>query len=189
MKAIDFMNKSIYSKQPGVVNDRKSHPKFVLICPNGIILYSDLSNDGKQISFNGRKVNCSHHEHYISKLIENYFPDKINLIQKLEQGNTFAPIFKFLEEGNVIFNNITTYEGLVFFLNGVRGQLLIPENLTDAQKEALSQLDPYVNYFNEIELKEYQDVSKDIKDTYIEKGSVVIQNYLDRQHAHRKPRH
>ena len=108
MKAINFMDKSIYSKQPGNVNDKQSHPKFVLICPDGIILYSDLSNDGKQIFFGGKKVTCGHHEHYIAKLIENYFPDKINLIKKLEQGNTFAPIFEFLEDGYIIFNNIQT---------------------------------------------------------------------------------
>lgn len=30
MEAIDFMNQSIYLKQPGMVDDITSHPKFVL---------------------------------------------------------------------------------------------------------------------------------------------------------------
>ena len=46
-------------------------------------------------------------------------------------------IYEFLEEGNIVFNNITTYEGPTFFLNGVHGQLLIPINPTDIQKESL----------------------------------------------------
>ena len=33
MQAIDFMNECVYSKQPGTVDNVKSHPKFVLICP------------------------------------------------------------------------------------------------------------------------------------------------------------
>ena len=189
MEAIDFMNQSIYLKQPGTVDDITSHPKFVLIRPDGTILYSDTSNDGKIISIHGKEVKCTHHEHYMAKLVENYFPEKQELANKIEQGNIYAPIFEFLGEGNVLFNNTTTYEGPTFFLHGIHGQLLIPENPTDAQNEAIAQLDPYINYFKEIDVKEYQDVAYNIKDNYFEDGSVAIKNYFDRHSVHAKARH
>ena len=56
MEAIDFMNGSSYLKEPGTVDDIASHPKFVLIRPDGTILYSDTSNDGKMISLHGTEV-------------------------------------------------------------------------------------------------------------------------------------
>ena len=66
MEAIDFMNQEIYSKQPGTVEDITSHPKFVLIRPDGTILYSDTSNDSKDISIHGISVRCTHHQHYMA---------------------------------------------------------------------------------------------------------------------------
>lgn len=186
MEIIDFMNQEIYSKQPGTVDDIMSHPKFVLIRPDGTILYSDTSNDEKTISLYGVDVMCTHHQHYMAKLVENYFPEKQELAEKINQGNIFAPIFEFLNEGNVIFNNTTTYEGPTFFLHGLHGQLLIPNNLTTFQNDAIAQLEPYINYFREIELKEYQDVSQNIKDTYYEEGSVAIKNYFERHQEYGK---
>lgn len=186
MEIIDFMNQNGYSKQPGTVDDITSHPKFVLIRPDGTILYSDTSNDGKNISIHGVDVKCTHHQHYMAKLVENYFPEKQELAEKIDQGNIFAPIFEFLGDGDVIFNNTTTYEGPTFFLHGLHGQLLIPNNLTDCQQEAIAQLEPYVNYFREIEVKVYQDVSQNIKDTYYEDGAVAIKNYFERQQEHGK---
>ena len=184
MEAIDFMNQSIYLKEPGTVSDVESHPKFVVIRPDGTILYSDTSSDGQMISIHGKKVKCTHHKHYMAKLVENYFPEKVELANQIDQDNIFAPIFEFLEEGNILFNNTTTYEGITFCLYGVHGQLLIPENPTDSQKMALAQLDSYVNYFREIEVKEYSDIKRNIKDTYFEDGSVAIKNYLARQQEH-----
>ena len=70
-----------------------------------------------------------------------------------------------LKEGDIIFNNTTTYEGPTFFLHGIHGQLLIPENPTESQIEALKVLDAYINYFKTIEVKEYQDLEKNIKVT------------------------
>ena len=189
MEAIDFMNQEIYSKQPGTVEDITSHPKFVLIRPDGTILYSDTSNDGKDISIHGVSVRCTHHQHYMAKLVENYFPEKQELAKKIDQGNIFAPIFEFLGDGNIIFNNTTTYEGPTFFLHGLHGQLLIPDNPTTYQQEAIAQLDPYVNYFRVIEVKEYQDVGQNIKDTYYEDGAIAIKNYFARQQEHGKARH
>ena len=110
-------------------------------------------------------------------------------MEKITQGNVYAPIYEFLEEGNIVFNNITTYEGPTFFLNGVHGQLLIPINPTDIQKESLKTLDPYVNYFREIEVKEYQDFEKNIKETYFENGSEAIKNFLARQQEYGQSRH
>ena len=181
MQAIDFMNECVYSKQPGTIDNVKSHPKFVLICPDGTILYSDMSNDGKTISIFNKEITCNQPQHYLAKLVENFFPDKIDLLEKIKQGNIYAPIYEFLEDGNILFNNTTTYEGPTFFINGIHGQLLIPINPTDAQNEALKELDLYVNYFREIEVKEYYDYEKNIKETYFENGSVAIQNYLARR--------
>ena len=167
----------------------KSHPKFALIRPDGIILYADMSNDGKIISIGDKEMICDQHQHYLAKLVENFYPEKTELLEKITQGNVYAPIYEFLEEGNIVFNNITTYEGPTFFLNGVHGQLLIPINPTDIQKESLKTLDPYVNYFREIEVKEYQDFEKNIKETYFENGSEAIKNFLARQQEYGQSRH
>lgn len=189
MHAIDFMNKSIYLKEPGTIDNMKGHPKFALIRPDGIILYADMSNDGKIISIGDKEMICDQHQHYLAKLVENFYPEKTELLEKITQGNVYAPIYEFLEEGNIVFNNITTYEGPTFFLNGVHGQLLIPINPTDIQKESLKTLDPYVNYFREIEVKEYQDFEKNIKETYFENGSEAIKNFLARQQEYGQSRH
>ena len=82
------------------------------------------------------------------------------MLEKIKQGNIYAPIYEFLEDGNILFNNTTTYEGPTFFINGIHGQLLLPINPTDAQIEALKELDLYVHYFREIEVKEYYDYEK-----------------------------
>lgn len=189
MEAIDFMNQSLYSKQPGSASDITSHPKFVLIRPDGTILYSDMSNDGREISISGNRVICTEHQHYMAKLVENYFPEKKELAKKINQGNVYAPIFEFLGEGNIIFNNITTYEGVMFFLHGIHGQLLIPDSPTDNQNEALAQLEPYVNYFREIEVKEYHDVNQNIKSSYYDDGATAIKNYFLRNQQLEKAKH
>lgn len=189
MKAIDFMNQTEYLKKPGTAEDITSHPKFVIICTDGTIFYSDTSNDGKVISIYGNEVCCVRHEHYMAKLVENYFPDKTELAVKISQGNIFAPIFEFLGDGDIIFNNTTTYEGPTFFLHGIHGQLLIPPYPTDSQQNSLAQLEPYVNYFREIEVKEYQDIANNLKNTYFESGDMAIKNYFMRHQEHGKSRH
>lgn len=181
MQMIDFMNQNDYTKEIGTTESRKTHPKFVLIRPDGTILYSDLSNDEKMISIFGKEEKCMEHRQYIAKLIENFFPDRTDLKEKVLQGNIFAPIYDFLKEGDIIFNNTTTYEGPTFFLHGIHGQLLIPENPTESQIEALKILDAYINYFKTIEVKEYQDLEKNIKVTYFENGAVAVKNFLDRR--------
>lgn len=188
MQAIDYMNNCIYDKKPGTVDDLATHPKFVLIKPDGTIFYADTGNDSKKIMICGKEQTCSNHSHYLFKLLEGYFKEKVELLEKVKQNNVFAPIFEFLNDGDVIFNNTTTYEGPTFFLHGIHGQLLIPNDPTEKQIDAIKELDNYVNYFKEIEVKEYQDINKNIKETYFEEGSVAIKNYLIRHQENGKRR-
>lgn len=87
MQMIDYMNEKDYTKEPGTIENQKSHPKFVLIRQDGTILYADLSNDEKLISIFGKTERCAEHRQYISKLIENFFPTRTDLKEKVIQGN------------------------------------------------------------------------------------------------------
>ena len=69
MEAIDFMNRTLYQKLPGNLDDISSHPKFVLIRPDGTTFYSDLSNDGKTIFVFDEEKICSSHIDYVGKLV------------------------------------------------------------------------------------------------------------------------
>lgn len=181
MEAIDFMNNKLYDKKPGFRDDLTSHPKLAVIRPDGTILYSDVSNDGKTFLAFGEEKICDNHTDYMKVLVERYFSQYPNMVEDAKKGNLFASIFELIEDGNVVFNNTTTYQGPTFFLHGIHGQLLLPaKQVTDAQKNSLEELNPYVSYFKEIEVKEYTDVSRNEKETYFEPGDIAITNYLNR---------
>lgn len=186
MAVFDFINQCTYSKPAGNLNDMESHPKFVLIRRDGTILYSDTSNDEKEITIQGQKVQCNKHEHYLAKLIENYYQNSEELVEMVQQGNYFAPIFEFLNEGDIIFNNLTIYQFPYFYLFGVRGQLLVPEQITNQQKESLQWLDSYIKFFGEVSVEEYQNNDINRRVSYCDKGSTAIINYFMRHNEHEK---
>lgn len=181
MEAIDFMSNQLYEKKPGTRDVISSHPKLVVIRPDGTILYSDTSNVGKNFSAFGEEHICDNHTDYMKALVDRYFSNDAQMVEDAKKGSLFANIFELIAYGNVLFNNTTTYQGPTFFLHGIHGQLLIPaKQITEAQKGSLEELHPYVSYFEEIEVKEYTDIPKNEKETYFEPGNVAISNYLDR---------
>ena len=189
MEAIDFMNQTLYQKLPGSLDDISSHPKFVLIRPDGTIFYFVLSNDGKKITVFGQEKICDSHTDYIGKLVESYFSDHDAMVEDVKKGNLYDNLIQFLLDGNIIFNNITSYQGPLFFLHGTCGQLLIPPCSTEAQDESLTSLSEYIDYFKEIEVKEYHDILNNIKDSYREDGRVAINHYFERKSENKAHKH
>lgn len=188
MNALDFMTNRLYEKPPGVKDKVKTHPKIVIIKPDGTILFSDMSNDGMTYQALRKEFICERHEDYMKILAKSYFKDNEIFVQHAKNGNVFGNILDIIQDGNILFNNITTYEGPTFYLHGLHAQLLVVPNPTEEQKEALKELNPYVNYFREIEVKEYIDIANNIKNTYFEPGEVAISNFLERNSINAKKR-
>ena len=179
MNAIDFMNNKLYEKDPGCIEDKSTHPKFILIKPDGVILCSDISNDGKKFSAFDETFICSNHIDYMKKLVDGYFSSDLELVQAARVGNLYGSIKKLVEDGNILFNNSTTYVGPVYYLHGIHGALFLPNNVTDMQKDSLKEINDYIKYFREIEVKEGQSLNYS-KNIYIESGDTAIKNYLSR---------
>ena len=55
------------------------------------------------ISIFGKEEKCMEHRQYITKLTENFFPDRTDLKEKVLQGNIFAPIYDFLKPGECFY--------------------------------------------------------------------------------------
>lgn len=186
MEAIDFINNKLYKKGPGNKEDISTHPKIIVIRPDGTILYSDTSNDGEKISTFGEKIICESHTDYIKVLSERYFKDNEQILKYAQTKDLYHSLLHLVEDGNIVFNNTTTYVGPTFYLHGIHGMLLIPEDYTNEQSFALKEINDYIKYFNQIEVVEYNKSNeKDdehnkmpYKNIYFADGDVAINQYL-----------
>lgn len=185
MNAIDFMNNKKYDKNPGTDDNLKSHPKIIIIKKDGTILYSDTSNDGKRVMAFGEEIRCDTHTDYIKVLVDRFYSDNEEMVSNAKKEFLPGNMRNFLEEGEIMFSNTTTYTGPRFFINGICGLFLIPSTgITPNQIEALAKLEPYTSYFKEITIKEFEDVSTGISKTTIDSGKQAIKNYISKKLVH-----
>ena len=185
MNAIDFMNNKKYDKNPGTDDNLKSHPKIIIIKKDGTILYSDTSNDGKRVMAFGEEIRCDTHTDYIKVLVDRFYSDNEEIVSNAKKEFLPGNMRNFLEEGEIMFSNTTTYTGPRFFINGICGLFLIPSTgITPNQIEALAKLEPYTSYFKEITIKELEDVSTGISKTTIDSGKQAIKNYISKKLVH-----
>lgn len=185
MNAIDFMNNKKYDKNPGTDDNLKSHPKIIIIKKDGTILYSDTSNDGKRVMAFGEEIRCDTHTDYIKVLVDRFYSDNEEMVSNAKKEFLPGNMRNFLEEGEIMFSNTTTYTGPRFFINGICGLFLIPSTgITPNQIEALAKLEPYTSYFKEITIKELEDVSTGISKTTIDSGKQAIKNYISKKLVH-----
>lgn len=185
MNAIDFMNNKKYAKNPGTDDNLKSHPKIIIIKKDGTILYSDTSNDGKRVMAFGEEIRCDTHTDYIKVLVDRFYSDNEEMVSNAKKEFLPGNMRNFLEEGEIMFSNTTTYTGPRFFINGICGLFLIPSTgITPNQIEALAKLEPYTSYFKEITIKELEDVSTGISKTTIDSGKQAIKNYISKKLVH-----
>lgn len=185
MNAIDFMNNKKYDKNPGTDDNLKSHPKIIIIKKDGTILYSDTSNDGKRVMAFGEEIRCDTHTDYIKVLVDRFYSDNEEMVSNAKKEFLPGNMRNFLEEGEIMFSNTTTYTGPRFFINGICGLFLIPSTgITPNQIEALAKLEPYTSYFKEITIKELEDVSTGISKTTIDSGKQAIKNYISQKLVH-----
>ena len=184
MQAIDFMNDCLYEKIPGTLDNLESHPKIIIIKKDGTILFSDRACDDKKYNMFGEEKVCNNHIDYVKVLVEKYFSDNSLMVESAKKGDLYGNLIEFIDDGNIVFNNTTTYDGPTFYINGVHGVLLIPDKFTEQQEYSLSLIDKYVNYFKTIQVVEYNDgTNSNKKDhiVYYDDGEVAINNYLERK--------
>lgn len=180
MEIIDFVNDCPYTLEPGTKDNKQSHPKIFIISPNGDIYYADKSNDDKYITIFEKHQYLENHVAYMNVLIEKYFSHNIMLVnnaKKRSLAGFYENLLEFVDEGYIIFNNMTSYAGVMYSEDKLTGQILIPKEITDDQKKSLKAIDPYVNYFKEIDITEFKS-DKNCK--YYEQGYEAISNYLER---------
>ena len=192
MQAIDFMNDCLYDKEPGSLDNLKSHPKMIIIKKDGTILFSDRTSDDKKFTMFGEEIICNNHMDYMKALAEKYFSHNYKMIEDAKKGNLYGNLLDLIDDGNIVFNNVTTYDGPTFYLHGIHGSLLIPDNYTEQQEYSLTLIDEYINYFKTIEVVEYNigrysdENRKEVNMVYYEKGNVAVKNYLSRKSAKSK---
>ena len=191
MNVIDFMNNKKYDKNPGNEADLKSHPKIIIIKKDGTILYSDTSNDGKRVMAFGEEIRCDTHTDYIKVLVDRFYSDNEEMVSNAKKESLHDNMRNFIEEGEIMFSNTTTYIGPRFYINGICGLFLIPSTgITPNQIEALAKLEPYTSYFKEITIQETKtkkvgkNFDLDPTSQIIDSGKQAIKNYIGQKLVH-----
>ena len=110
MKMIDFMTKTEYMPS----NQEKQDIKMALILPDGTISLAGKSHDDKPMrnyGVTGPRKTVEVHVDYVRILCEHFFRDDQELLEYANQENFYAVIMHWIQQGIVLFNNSTTYEG------------------------------------------------------------------------------
>ena len=178
---IDFMKQKLYTKDNYDI-------KLIIIDPTGNTYLTTLSNDGKNmkkeynLDFYPNNYNCHYHIDYLQVFLNRYLKEKENF-QKLlgltTNDTTFSIIDQLLKDGYIIFSNNTSYEGLVYQINGTYGELYINwPTITKEQEIALSEIEEELSTFNTIDIKKYLDYENNIKESYLKNKNNSITNLL-----------
>ncbi len=183
MVMIDFLCDQKYQKGPGNAHDISTHPKMFVISPDGIVYYADCEYDGHVVSLLGEEILLSKHSDYMKVLIEKYFSHDLEMIANAKKEGMVGfvqNLFQLVCKGYIVFNNLTTYSNSVLYtLHGTSGQFIsLKGSVTNLQKESLLQLNPYIQYFQDIEISLYTDFEHHVSEVYYQKGDQAIDCFL-----------
>ena len=109
-------------------------------------------------------LNCTLEDEYFHivmmlKYLETHYKDNPKL-QSYDVYNSINEISLYLSRlGNIIFLNTTNYRKEMLQKHGRHGIIMMPENITDNQKESLRELKQHLEKYNEIQI--WYDIKDD----------------------------
>ena len=188
MKIIDFMTGKDFVKDNEDI-------KLIVISPEGNIFLASKKYDNYlmkkdfNIPYYEDNEKCTHHKDYIQALLNRYFKDNPKYKKSMknftpEENLTITTnvIHQLLDDGYVIFSNITTYDGIFYQLHGTNGRIFINyPTITEKQEESLKKIEEYLKNFKEITIENYLDHKNNLCDIYTIHSNSIYNTILGKK--------
>ncbi|MEE3343600.1 MAG: hypothetical protein VZS44_05880 [Bacilli bacterium] len=169
MQTIDFMTGKKFIKDEEDI-------KFIIISPKGDIYLASKKYDEYlmkkdfKLDYYNDNDKCNHHKDYIQVLLNRFFKDNPNYKKYLKNFSsdenlivTTNVIHQLLNDGYIIFSNLTTYGSMYYLLHGKNGRLFVNyPTITKEQEESLKEIENYLEKFEEITIEKYSNHEKNI---------------------------